>query len=74
MRPLLLSTIFVLFFLQLAAQKEIPAYGKIDKADLEMKDCAFDKDAEALVLFDVVEVYCDLNGPCECAYPLPYRS
>lgn len=43
------------------AQKEIPAFGKVDKADLEMKDCEFDKAAEAVVLFDVAEVYCNLN-------------
>jgi Domain of Unknown Function with PDB structure (DUF3857)/Major royal jelly protein len=28
---------------------------------LEMKDCDFEKGAQALVLFDVAEVYCDLN-------------
>ena len=30
----------------------IPAFGKVEKADLEMKECDFDKNAEALVLFD----------------------
>ncbi|MEO7534183.1 MAG: DUF3857 and transglutaminase domain-containing protein [Ferruginibacter sp.] len=43
------------------AQKDVPAYGKIEKADLEMKECAFDNAAEAMVLFDVGEVYCSLN-------------
>lgn len=39
--------------------KDIPAWGKIEKADLEMKECDFDKDAEAVVLFDVGELVCD---------------
>lgn len=57
---LLLSTLLVTCSISFA-QKEIPAFGKIDKADLEMKDCDFDKNAEAVVLFDVGEVYCNLN-------------
>jgi len=44
-----------------SAQKDVPAYGKVDKADLEMKECVFDNTAEAMVLFDVGEVYCNLN-------------
>ncbi|UOE49021.1 DUF3857 domain-containing protein [Mucilaginibacter sp. SMC90] len=35
------------------------AFGKIDKADLEMKACDFEKDANAEVLFDKGEVYFD---------------
>ena len=38
--------------LQVTAQKGLPGMGKIDKADLEMKDCDFDKGAEAMVLID----------------------
>ena len=30
----------------------IPAFGKVEKADLELKECDFDKKAEAMVLFD----------------------
>ena len=44
-----------------SAQKDIPSFGKVDKADLEMKQCSFDEAAEAVVLFDVAEVYCFLN-------------
>ncbi|MEO5889301.1 MAG: DUF3857 domain-containing protein [Ferruginibacter sp.] len=44
-----------------SAQKDIPAYGKIDKADLEIKECAFDNAADAMVLFDVGEVFCNFN-------------
>lgn len=39
----------------LRAQDKVPAFGSIDKADLEMKDCAFDPGAEAVVLLDVGE-------------------
>lgn len=57
--------IFILLLLSLCppafAQKDVPAFGKIDKADLEMTTCSFDNAAEALVLFDVGEVYCNLN-------------
>ncbi len=59
------STIVLLIslcsFLTSAAQKDIPGFGKISKEELEMKDCDFDKAAEAVVLFDVGDVYCDLN-------------
>jgi hypothetical protein len=34
----------------------IPDFGQIDKAELQMSECDFDKNAEALVLFDVEEV------------------
>jgi hypothetical protein len=45
--------------------KDIPAWGKVEKADLEMKVCDFDKDAEAVVLFDVGELNCSINGELE---------
>ena len=41
------------------AQKNLPAPGKIDKADLEMKDCDFDKGADAVMLIDWGNVYYD---------------
>jgi len=61
--PTLAIALCILFPICVRAQKDIPSFGKIDKADLEMKDCSFDKAAEAMVLFDVAEVYCffDLN-------------
>ncbi len=43
----------------LTAQKNLPAPGKIDKADLEMKDCDFDKGAVAVTLIDWGNVYYD---------------
>ncbi|MEP7163641.1 MAG: hypothetical protein ABI741_03050 [Ferruginibacter sp.] len=64
MRQMTVALLCTVFCCPLFAQKDIPAFGKIDKADLEMKECAFDKAAEAMVLFDIAEVYCffDLNS------------
>ncbi len=41
------------------AQKDIPAFGKIDKAALESTDCEYDKGAEAEVLIDWGNTYYD---------------
>ena len=38
------------------AQKELPGFGKIDKADLVMSECEFDKDAVAYKLLDYGDV------------------
>ena len=51
--------IFFTLALQVNAQKGQPAFGKVDKADLEMKDCDFDKGADALVLIDYGNMYYD---------------
>jgi hypothetical protein len=40
-----------------AAAAAIQPYGKIDNADLELKSCAFEKDANAEVLFEKGNVY-----------------
>lgn len=55
------STLFVLlvFVAQATAQKGQPSFGKVDKADLEMKDCDFDKGADAMVLIDYGNIYYD---------------
>lgn len=34
------------------AQTKLPDFGKVDKSDLEMKECATDKTAPAMVLYD----------------------
>ena len=47
----------------LFAQKELPAFGKVDKADLEMSDCEFDKGSEALTLIDWGKMYYDRGIP-----------
>jgi Domain of Unknown Function with PDB structure (DUF3857) len=38
------------------AQDQVPAFGKIDRADLEIQDCDFEPGAEALVLLDIGEI------------------
>ena len=43
----------------LHAQKNIPAIGKVDKEDLLMTDCSFDKGADAFVLLDCGSTYYD---------------
>jgi len=64
MRKTLSLASFFLLSLTLLAQKtkDIPAFGKVDKADLEMTECDFDKNAEAVVLFDVGDLYCSINN------------
>lgn len=55
------SIVLILIAIPTYAQKDnIPEYGKVDKADLEMKNCEFDKDAEAMTLLDVGEFRGDL--------------
>ena len=64
-----MNKIFTLLFvglLALTAKAQTPApvptaqaFGKIDKADLELKACDFEKDANAEILFDKGEVYFD---------------
>jgi hypothetical protein len=44
-----------------AAQKELPDFGKIDPADLRLKSCSFEPSANAMKLFDVQDVEFELN-------------
>jgi hypothetical protein len=55
------SVTFILLLINLtvAAQKDIPVFGKIDKADLEMQECDFDKGADAVKLIDWGNSYYD---------------
>ncbi len=59
------ETLFLTFFSIVVfvvpgfAQKSLPAFGKVDKADLEMTDCDFDKGADALTLIDWGNTYYD---------------
>lgn len=60
MKTTIISYLLIFIFtISAAAQKGQPSFGKIDKADLEMKDCDFDKGAEALVLIDYGNTYYD---------------
>ena len=62
-------TILLVFYASFSnAQKydqKIPDFGKVSKEELQIKECPFDKTAEAYVLFDVEEINCNLflNSP-----------
>jgi hypothetical protein len=63
-KTVFLSIVFVFTGLSfLFAQKDLPSFGKVDKADLEMSDCEFDKGAEALTLIDWGKMYYDRGIP-----------
>ncbi|HUZ57586.1 MAG TPA: DUF3857 domain-containing protein [Hanamia sp.] len=56
-------TILLLFnSLLILAEKGIPDYGKIDKSDLQLKECEFDKDAEAYNLLSYGDVRYTISG------------
>lgn len=59
MKSIFLILTFVAVIISCVAQKNVPAFGKIDKADLVMTECAFDKGAEAMVLIDYGNTYYD---------------
>src|SRR5438552_1020515 len=54
MKLTLVTALWLCASISVYAQKEkdIPEFGKIDKSDLVMKECEFDKDAEAYKLID----------------------
>jgi hypothetical protein len=45
MKPPLMAFMLIIPSFATFAQKELPRFGKIDKADLVMTECDFDKDA-----------------------------
>lgn len=54
--PLLFITLSLMSQKNKKGEKDIPGFGNVEKADLEMKECDFDDKAEALVLLDVGEL------------------
>ncbi len=56
-----MKQIFLIFFgiLCIKAAAQVPGFGKIEKADLLMTDCSFDKGAEAMILLDLGNTYYD---------------
>ncbi len=62
MKKLGLVILLVSNWLLIFAEKEIPAYGKIDKTDLQLKECEFDKDAEAYNLLSYGNVRYSISG------------
>jgi Domain of Unknown Function with PDB structure (DUF3857) len=59
MKKITLVYFFLLLHVAIWAQDKLPSFGKIDKADLEMKDCSFDPGAEAFVLIDYGDIRID---------------
>ena len=59
MQQFIITLLFIFISHQEFAQKGLPSFGKIDKSDLEMKDCDFDKGADAFKLIDWGSVYYD---------------
>lgn len=57
MNKIIFSFLFLTNSFIIYAQKEIPAFGKIDKADLLLTDCEFDKNAVAYKLIDFGDVH-----------------
>jgi hypothetical protein len=62
MKTFLLIIIPVFYYCLADAQKlqSLPNFGKVDKADLVMKECSFDKSAGAMVLFEEAESFLNL--------------
>ena len=57
MKKLLFFLSFIFLAILTDAQDKLPSFGKIDKTDLELKDCDFDPGAEAMVLIDAGDTY-----------------
>jgi hypothetical protein len=64
MRKLIILTLVSCLTMALHAQRksDVPAFGKVEKADLELKECDFDKKADAMVLFDAGELSCNITS------------
>lgn len=59
-----LSILIVSYFFTLNSysQSNLPAFGKADTKELLLKECAFEKDADAMKLLDVQETEITANG------------
>lgn len=57
MRKLITAAVLLIISNVTFAQKGLPEFGKIDKEDLQMKECDIDKDAVAYKLIDYGDVY-----------------
>ncbi|HKH62826.1 MAG TPA: DUF3857 domain-containing protein, partial [Flavitalea sp.] len=64
MRKSFSLTVLFLLSLTLLAQKnkDVPAFGKVDVEDLQMKECSMDKNADAMFLLDQGVVYYETNS------------
>ncbi len=59
MKQLLLFILTILLHISVIAQKEITSYGKLNKADMEMTECEFDKGAVACKLLETGNMFYD---------------
>src|ERR1022692_5042011 len=57
MKILSVTALFFFFFFRALGQEGYPAFGKIDKSDLQSMQCDIDKDAAAFKLLDYGEVH-----------------
>ncbi|MEO6837091.1 MAG: DUF3857 domain-containing protein [Ginsengibacter sp.] len=62
MRKYALTILLLFNSVLIFAEKDLPAYGKIDKSDLQLKECEFDKDAEAYNLISYGDVHYTFSG------------
>lgn len=64
MRPVVYLICCILLCLTATAQKnkDIPSFGNVEKSELLLSDCSFDKNADAMVLFDVEETFCSMSA------------
>jgi hypothetical protein len=60
--PLLASLVLYSSISYCQKNKDIPAFGKIDKTEIDLKECEFDKNAEAVVLFNVGKFTTNFTG------------
>ena len=52
MKQCFILILFLSSFTRLAAQdKKLPDFGKVDPSELQLKECSFDMNAKAMVLF-----------------------
>ncbi len=70
-KVLTLVAVHAIFFCAVAQKKEIPDFGKIDKAEFEKKTCDYDPDAPAEMIFNSGESSCRMN---ETAYSYVYNT
>jgi hypothetical protein len=60
--PLLASLALCVSVCYSQKNKDIPTFGKIDKTEIDLKECEFDKNAEAVVLFDIGKFTTNFTG------------
>lgn len=58
-RLITLLTLLLILSKFAIAQKNQPSFGKIDKADLLLKECSYDRNANAMKLIDWGTMYYD---------------